>query len=228
MHMKTKLKILYEDNHLIAVEKKAGILTQEATLNLPVLSTEVKKYIKEKYNKPGAVFLGLVHRLDVNVGGVICFAKTSKGASRVSKEIRERRFEKRYFVVVEGKIETEEEVTLKDFLIKDEKHKKAIITNKAKGKESILTFKKLAQINNLSLLEVNLITGRFHQIRAQLSNYGIPIYGDQKYGSVNESDIALYAYLIRFKHPVKDELLTITNLPNNDTFKPFLKLAGLI
>ena len=141
------LNIIYEDNHIIVVEKEPGVLTQHAKLDLPVLLDEVKDYIKIKYEKPGNVFLGMVHRLDTNVGGLIVFAKTSKAASRISKEIKEKRFEKRYLAIVEGKINEKEEVTLKDYLYKDNKNKKAIITNSKKGKESILKYKKLAEID---------------------------------------------------------------------------------
>lgn len=219
------LNILYEDNHLIIVEKPSGVLTQHARLDLPVLLDEVKEYIKVKHNKPGNVFLGMVHRLDVNVGGVICFAKTSKGASRVNKEIREKRFNKKYLAIVEGQIKTNEEVTLKDYLLKDKRNNKAIITNKKDGKESVLKFKKLAEKNDLTLLEVELITGRFHQIRAQLSNYGTPLYGDVKYGSKNRGgNIALYAHYLSFKHPTKDEYISVINYPENETFKPFIDL----
>lgn len=218
-----KLNILYEDNHLIVVEKLPGVLTQSARLKLPVLLDEVKSYIKEKYNKPGNVFLGMVHRLDVNVGGLIVFAKTSKGASRLSKEIRENKFHKRYLAIVEGNINTEEEITLIDYLRKDNRNRKAIITDPSKGKESVLKFKKIAQVNNLNLVEVNLITGRFHQIRAQLANYGTPIYGDHKYGSsFQQEDIALYAYYLSFKHPTRDEVVEIKHYPENDLFLPFL------
>lgn len=216
------LNILYEDNHLIVVEKLPGVLTQSARLKLPVLLDEVKLYIKEKYNKPGAVFLGMVHRLDVNVGGIIVFAKTSKGASRLSKEIRENKFHKRYLAVVEGNINTNEEITLIDYLRKDNKNRKAIITNKSSGKESILKFKKLSQINNLNLVEINLITGRFHQIRAQLAYYGTPIYGDHKYGSSFKRDnIALYAHYLSFEHPTKDETVEVKNYPTDSLFKQF-------
>ncbi len=227
--MKKGLNILYEDNHLIVVEKEAGVLTQGGSLKLPVLLDEVKEHIKIKYNKPGRVFLGMVHRLDTNVGGVIVFAKTSKGASRISKEIREKRLNKRYLAVVEGKVNTNEEVKLVDYIIKDERNKKAIITNSNKGKESILKFKKLAEDNNLTLVEIKLITGRFHQIRAQLSNYGIPIYGDIKYGSVNKNEeLGLYAYYLSFAHPTKKEEIIIKHFPQNKLFFPLLKKAKLV
>src|SRR5574344_1621957 len=232
-----KLNILYEDNHLIVVEKEANVLTQGATLDLPVLLDQVKSYIKEKYSKTGNVFLGLIHRLDTNVAGVVCFAKTSKAASRLSEEIRKHRFEKKYLTIVEGKITSSENITLKDFLAKDEENKKAIITTSDLGKESILTFKKLAQIDNNTLVEVDLLTGRFHQIRAQLSNYGTPIIGDRKYGgkfnniksatSKNSHSIALYAYSLSFNHPITKEKLTINNLPKDKVYTPFLKIAKL-
>lgn len=222
--MEHNLNILYEDNHLIIVEKLPGVLTQHAKLDLPVLLDQVKEYIKIKYNKPGNVFLGMVHRLDTNVGGVIVFAKTSKAASRISKEIRENRFYKRYLAIVEGNIKEENEVTLKDYLLKDNKNNTALVTTPKKGKESMLKFKKLAQIDDLTLIEIDLITGRFHQIRAQLANYGTPLYGDIKYGSkVKGYDIGLYAYYLSFKHPTKDELVVVKHLPTTKLFKPFVE-----
>lgn len=223
------LNILYEDNHLIVVEKLPGVLSQPATLNLPDLLTITKDYIKIKYNKPGNVFLGLLHRLDTNVGGVMVFAKTSKGASRVSKEIRAHRFIKKYLVIVEGVIKKGTIVKLTDYLGKDEKEKKAFITTSKKGKESILDFKSLAVIDNKTLLEVNLVTGRFHQIRAQLANYKTPIYGDTKYGSNKEGiDLALYAYLISFKHPTLEKDVIVKHYPKIKLFEPFLNEANLI
>lgn len=216
------LNIVYEDNHLIVVEKPSGVLTQPANLNLPVLLDEVKKYIKIKYNKPGDVYLGLLHRLDTNVSGIVCFAKTSKAAARVSKEIRELRFEKKYLTVVKGIINTYEETELVDYILKDLKDNKAVITNELNGKKSILRFRKIDEINNKTLLEVNLITGRFHQIRAQLANFGTPIYGDSKYGSFKQTNkLALYAYSLKFKHPVKDEIIEIKNYPQDNIFKDF-------
>ena len=227
--LKMNLNILYEDNHLIVVEKKPGVLTQPAKLKLPDLLTEVKTYLKEKYNKPGEAFLGMIHRLDTNVGGVIRFAKTSKAASRLSKEIKEQRFEKRYLTIVKGNIQTEKEVTLIDYLLKDKKEKKAIISNDNLGKKSILKYKKIAQIDDMCLLEVNLITGRFHQIRVQLANQGTPLYGDRKYGNIKEKGhLALYAYSISFIHPTKKEKTTIKHFPENELFLPFLKIAGLV
>jgi len=226
--LKIKLKLLYEDNHLIAVEKQPGTLTQEATLDLPVLSHDVKAYLKEKYNKPGAVYLGLIHRLDTNVGGVICFAKTSKAAARLSQAIREQQFEKKYLAIVEGHVHQDETVVLTQFLKKDEEEKKAIVTDSNKGKESILKFRRLVQLGHRSLLEVQLVTGRFHQIRAQLAHHGIPIFGDAKYGTGKPgTTLALYAYYLRFNHPTKKEKITIKHLPKNDLFLPFLKAANI-
>ena len=156
------------------------------------------------------------------------FLRWLQAASRLSKEIREQRFEKKYLAIVEGELKSEEEITLRDFLRKDKKHKKALITNPKLGKESILKFKKLAQIDNLSLLKVKLVTGRFHQIRAQLANYGTPIYGDSKYGTSKKNfNLALYAHWIKFKHPTKEEKIVIKHFPNDELFLPFLKAAKL-
>ena len=198
------IKILYEDNHLLVVEKPINMPTQEDDSKDPDLLNELKKYIKEKYNKPGNVYLGLVHRLDRPVGGVMVFAKTSKAASRLSDQVRTHKLEKSYYAVIEGKLE---DGKLIDKLLKDEKTNNTIVS--PNGKESVLSFKNITYKDGLSLVDIKLETGRSHQIRVQFSSRNHPLYGDQRYNKhakVGEQ-IALFAYKLSFEHPVTKELL---------------------
>ena len=198
------IKILYEDNHLLVVEKPINMPTQEDDSKDPDLLNELKKYIKEKYNKPGNVYLGLVHRLDRPVGGVMVFAKTSKAASRLSEQVRTHKLEKSYYAVIEGKLE---DGKLIDKLLKDEKTNNTIVS--PNGKESVLSFKNITYKDGLSLVDIKLETGRSHQIRVQFSSRNHPLYGDQRYNKhakVGEQ-IALFAYKLSFEHPVTKELL---------------------
>ncbi|MFA5603015.1 MAG: RluA family pseudouridine synthase [Bacilli bacterium] len=209
------INILYEDNHIIVVEKKPNIPVQEDSSKDLDMLTIIKKYIKDKYNKPGNVYLGLVHRLDRPVGGIMVFAKTSKAASRLCNNIRNNDFKKRYYALVHGK--TKEKEVLKDYLLKNNKTNVSNVVDKNKGKESILEYKllKYNKEKHLSLLEINLHTGRHHQIRVQLANINHPIYGDQKYGIDKVGiQIHLWAYEITFTHPVTKKTLTFTNNPN--------------
>lgn len=168
----TELNILYEDNHIIVVEKKPNIPVCEDSSKDKDLLTIIKEYIKVKYNKPGNVYLGLVHRLDRPVGGVMVFAKTSKAASRLSKQINENKFAKTYIAVVEGKMNKSD--TFTDYLIKDEKTNTSYITTKEKGKLSILDYTLISYKDNMSLVKINLHTGRSHQIRVQFSSRNHP------------------------------------------------------
>ncbi len=215
-----KINILYEDNHLLVVEKPINIPVQEDNSKDEDLLTILKKYLKEKYNKPGNVYLGLVHRLDRPVGGVMVFAKTSKCASRLSEQVRTNKFNKIYNAVCIGKID--ESGKLEDYLLKD--NKKNITKVSEKGKLSILNYKRLDYKNNMSLVEIKLETGRSHQIRVQLSHKGNPLYGDQKYNKnakVGEQ-LALFAKRLEFYHPVTHELLTFElDLPNRMPFNIF-------
>ena len=215
-----KLNIVYEDNHLLVVEKPINIPTQEDNTKDKDLLTILKEYIKEKYNKPGNVYLGLVHRLDRPVGGIMVFARTSKAAARLSEQVRNKTFKKTYNAVVIGNINKEGK--LKDYLLKDEK--KNIVKVDKNGKEAILNFKKLDFKNNMSLVEINLETGRSHQIRVQMSHYGYPLFGDQKYNKTSKvgEQIALFAKKIEFIHPTTNELLTFElDLPNRYPFTIF-------
>ena len=208
-----KLNVLYEDNHLIVVEKPAGMLVQGDKTGDPCLMDEVKKYLKEKYKKPGNVFLGLVHRLDRPVGGVVLFAKTSKGASRLSAQFRERAVEKYYYAVVVGKMEeTSGEVI--SFLKKDEIKNTVEVFNKempgTKRAELFWEVEKVGTKN--SLLKIKLGTGRAHQIRAQLASISHPILGDVKYGAsepLPDKSIALFSASLSFKLATQDETKTI-------------------
>ena len=211
------LKVIYEDNHIIVVEKVPNIPSQaDKTGDVDMLSL-VKDYIKEKYNKPGNVYLGLVHRLDRPVGGIMIFAKTSKAASRLSNEVREKVFKKKYLAVVDGKIE-EEKGTLEDYLYKDQRNNISKVVNKDKknAKFAKLDYEvlKYNKIKDLSLVKINLHTGRHHQIRVQLSNLGHSIFGDQKYGKRGRGkQIALWAYELTIKHPITKEEMTFKDLP---------------
>ena len=211
------LKVIYKDNHIIVVEKVPNIPSQaDKTGDVDMLSL-VKDYIKEKYNKPGNVYLGLVHRLDRPVGGIMIFAKTSKAASRLSNEVREKVFKKKYLAVVDGKIE-EEKGTLEDYLYKDQRNNMSKVVNKDKknAKFAKLDYEvlKYNKIKDLSLVKINLHTGRHHQIRVQLSNFGHSIFGDQKYGKRGRGkQIALWAYELTIKHPTTKEEMTFKDLP---------------
>ena len=212
-----KLDILYEDNHVIAVTKPNNIPVQRDDSSDKDMLTIVKEYINEKYNKPGNVFLGLVHRLDRPVGGAIVFAKTSKGANRLSNEIRKNTFERSYVTIVEGHLKKED--TLEDYLVKNRKTNKSFVASKdtKNAKRAVLEYKTISANEALSLLEVKLHTGRSHQIRVQLSNQNAPIFGDQRYNKNSKvgEQIALWSSEIKFKHPTKDEIITVTSTPPN-------------
>ncbi len=223
------LKILYEDNHILAIVKEPGILSQSDISGDPDLLTEAKKYIKHKYNKPGEVYLGLLHRLDRSVGGIMVFARTSKAAARLSEQIRNKEFKKFYTALAEGLLNppTGE---MKDYLIKSEEKRRAYAAGPSdkNAKESVLiyevvrTYRDSAEIRGLyhdhpndkslpdsvSEVHIELLTGRFHQIRCQFALRGYPLLGDVKYGSAYRSPdghIALRASEVRFRHPVSKE-----------------------
>ena len=218
------LKVLYEDNHIIVVVKPAGIPVQADKSGDKDMLTIVKEYIKEKYNKPGNVYLGLVHRLDRMVGGVMVFARTSKAASRISEYIRQKNVKKKYLAIVNGKLNvSNEKIMLKNYIYKDERNNMSKIVSKDKknAKEAILEYQVLKNIQykgkEYSLVDVDLHTGRHHQIRLQFANIGKPLFGDMKYGiDVNKkgNNIALFSYYLSFYHPTKDEYLEFE-------FKPY-------
>lgn len=211
------INVLYEDNHLLIVEKPVNIAVQEDASKDMDLLNMLKSYIKEKYNKPGDVYLGLVHRLDRPVGGVMVFARTSKAASRLSNELRKQQIYRKYKAIIRGTLPNKQG-ELVDYLYKDRKNNLvSVVSSKNKdGKKAILEYKVLSKKDNLSMLEVELKTGRSHQIRVQLANQGTPLYGDQKYGEhVNKhgQQIALWASSLSVKHPTKDEMITVESEP---------------
>lgn len=211
------LKVIYEDNHIIVVEKKPNIPSQGDKTNDIDMLTIVKQYIKEKYNKPGEVYLGLIHRLDRPVGGVMVFAKTSKAASRLSEQVRNKVFKKKYLTIVDGKMEKEKD-SLEDFLLKNEKNNLSKVVNEKtkNAKQAKLDYEVLTYNDeiNLSVLKIDLHTGRHHQIRVQLSSRGHSIYGDQKYGIRGRGkQIALWAYSLTILHPITKEEMTFVSIP---------------
>lgn len=200
------INIIYEDNHLLVVEKKPNVLVQADNTNDLDLLTILKKYLKEKYNKPGNVYLGLVHRLDRPVGGVMVFAKTSKAASRLSEQVRTHQMKKEYQAVLCGK--AKEKDNLQDYLLKDEKINMVKVDKN--GKFAELDYQLIKYYDNLSLVKINLKTGRSHQIRVQFSSRNLPLWGDQRYNKNAKAgeQIALYATGLSFYHPVTKELLS--------------------
>lgn len=213
-----KLNILYEDNHLIVVIKPINVLSQADNTNDVDMLAIIKQYLKVKYNKQGNVYLGLVHRLDRPVGGIMVFAKTSKAAARLSEQIRTNQMHKSYYAVVHG-ILTEKEGTLKDKIEKT--NSKKVLLNTPNGKEAILNYKVLKEKNNLSLVDINLITGRYHQIRVQFASRNHPLYGDQLYGKQDNEQIALFAYKLSFFHPITKEELVFEQKPSGPIWDKF-------
>ncbi|MCU0593971.1 MAG: RluA family pseudouridine synthase [Desulfobacterota bacterium] len=206
-----EIQILYEDNHLIAVYKPAGLLVQGDISHEISLLDMVKDYIKKQYNKPGEVFLGLVHRLDRPVAGVVVFARTSKSASRLSIQWRQRSITKIYWALVHGKM-PQPSGRLTSFLKK--RRQKVTLTEEThkRAQEAALTYRTLFVKGEVSLLEINLLTGRKHQIRAQLAAEGCPIVGDLKYGARQRREdgtICLLAKSLTFMHPTRPETIHI-------------------
>jgi len=220
------LNVLYEDNHLIAINKSAGVLVQgDETGDEPLVET-CKKYIKEKYNKPGEVFLGVVHRLDRPVSGVVVFARTSKALQRMNELFRDRQTKKIYWAIV-GCKPKEESGTLVHWLVKSEKNNKVTAFSKENidGQRAELNYQVLKRKFDYYLLEINPITGRSHQIRVQLASMGCMIVGDMKYGYDHpnpDKSICLHARQLTFIHPVKKETISIVApLPKNEVWNLF-------
>ena len=212
------LKVLYEDNHIIVVVKPVNIPSQgDKTGDIDML-TIIKKYLIKKYNKKGDAYLGLIHRLDRPVGGVMVFAKTSKAASRLSEQVRNKEFSKRYLVIVDGKLK-ENKGVFEDYLVKNERTNLSRVADEKikNAKKASLDYEviKYNEETNLSLVKVNLHTGRHHQIRVQFASRGHSIYGDQKYGTRGRGkQICLYAYSLTIKHPITKEEMTFENVPD--------------
>ena len=208
--MKNDLEILYEDNHIIVVVKPFNILSQsDDTKDIDML-TLIKSYLKEKYNKPGNVYLGLIHRLDRPTGGIMVFAKTSKAASRLSEQIRLNLFTKKYLAIVNGYFD-EKVGVFEDYILKKEDNS-SVISNL--GKYAKLEYEVLKEKSNLSLVNILLHTGRHHQIRVQFASRNHPVYGDQRYGKASKKQLALFAYYLSFNHPVTKEKLEFIKYPD--------------
>ena len=219
------MEVIYEDNHIIVVNKRPGEIVQGDKTGDTPLSETIKSYLKEKYNKPGNVFCGVVHRIDRPVGGLVIFAKTSKALSRLNDMLRKGEIHKTYWALVEGKPEKASD-TLRNFLVSDGRINKTFIAREGDrdAKESALKYSTVANGDRYSLLEVNLLTGRKHQIRAQLSAIGHPIKGDLKYGarrSNPDGGISLLARRIEFIHPVSKEPVAI-EAPLPSEFRKFI------
>ena len=221
---KDNLQVLFEDNHLIIVNKRAGDIVQGDKTQDKPLSEVVKEYIKEKYNKPGNVFLGVVHRLDRPTSGIVIFARTSKALERLNKMLREKSIQKTYWAVVKNTPKKEQD-TLINFLKKNPKNNKSSVFRKEieGSKKAVLHYSVIKKLDNYSLLEVDLETGRHHQIRTQLSFIGSPIKGDLKYGfprSNKDGSIHLHARKIAFTHPVnKEKIELIAPVPQDVIWK---------
>jgi len=206
------LEVLYEDNHLIAINKKSGDIVQGDKTGDAPISDFIKGYIKAKYNKPGEVFLGTIHRLDRPTSGVMLFARTSKALSRMNRQFKNKEVQKTYWAVVEN-APPNKTGTLNNLLQKNEKNNKSYITKGSQGKYAILNYKLLNKLDNFYHLEIQPSTGRHHQIRVQLANIGCIIKGDLKYGakrSNKNKSIHLLSRKIEFQHPVTKESIVIT------------------
>ena len=211
------LNVIYEDNHIIVVVKPPNIPSQQDKTNDIDMLTIIKEYIKEKYKKSGNVYLGLVHRLDRPTGGVMVFAKTSKAAGRLSNQVRDKKFEKEYLAIVDGKLDKKSDI-LEDYLLKNEKTNtsKVVTKDKKNAKEAKLEYEvlKYQEETNLSLLKIKLYTGRHHQIRVQFASRNHSLYADQKYGTRGRGkQLALWAYSLKIYHPITNEEMTFKCLP---------------
>ena len=224
------MHVLYEDNHLLIVEKPVNMPVQSDSSGDLDLLTAAKNYIKEKYQKPGNVYLGLVHRLDRPVGGAIVFARTSKAASRLANQLRRHQIKRQYLAVVHGQV-TSTNATLTDYLYKDRAKNQSYVvpSDHPQAKLAKLSYHVLQQNADYALLQVELATGRSHQIRVQLAHQGHPLYGDQKYGAdVNQvgQQIALWAHSLSLIHPTTKEAISLTAQPpiNAAPWQQFAKM----
>ena len=220
------MQVLYEDNHIIIVYKQSGEIVQGDKTGDKPLSETIKEWIKEKYAKPGNVFLGVVHRLDRHVSGIVVFAKTSKALSRLNNMFRNGEVRKTYWAMVQT-APNMPEATLTNWLVRNEKQNKSYVYNNEmpNAKQAILKYKTIGQTEHYTLLEVNLLTGRHHQIRCQLAAMGCPIKGDLKYGarrSNPDGSISLLSHKVEFIHPVsKQKIVVVSPLPTEKVWDNF-------
>lgn len=208
--MTISLVPLYEDNHLLVLNKPSGLLTQPSGTEQDSLEQQAKSWLKEVYHKPGQVFLEAVHRLDKPVSGIVVFSKTSKALSRLNASIRNKHMRKTYWAWVEN-APPDDQGILEHMLVHDDFHSRVVSTGHPEGKPARLTYRVLQRKENRTLLEIELETGRYHQIRLQLSAIGCPVWGDQKYGSQQVYEphaIALHHKRLQLPHPISQELLT--------------------
>ena len=226
------MTVVYEDNHIIIVNKTASEIVQGDKTGDTPLSETVKQYLKEKYSKPGNVFIGVAHRLDRPVSGLVVFAKTSKALSRLNEMFKNSEVKKTYWAVVKN-LPREEEGELVNYLVRNEKQNKSYAYDKEVpgSKKAILHYRLIGRSQNYYLLEIDLKTGRHHQIRAQMSNAGMPLLGDSKYGSdrskelsrdIGCKNVALCAYKLSFKHPATHKEMVFEREPDEELFDPFL------
>lgn len=216
-----ELNILYEDNHIIVVLKPQGVPTCEDSSKDPDMLSIIKEYIREKYNKPGNVYVGLVHRLDRPTGGVMVFAKSSKAASRLSEQLREGEFEKRYYAVLCG-VPKEEKGFLVHYVKKNAVNNMVYVCTPTEvgAKRAELEYKVLQTVGDNALAEVRLGTGRSHQIRVQMNAMGCPVYGDMRYGGekAKKGNLALWAFYLAFNHPISKERMVFRVQPPEEVF----------
>ena len=207
------IEVLYEGNHVLCVRKPVNVPVNADDSHDEDLLSMCRQYLKEKYNKPGNVYLGLVHRLDRPVGGVMVFAKTSKAASRLSESVRTHALKKEYLAILDG-IPKQTEGTLVDYLYKDHRTNMVRTTDSSSGKKSILHYRTDSVVNGHTLVRIALETGRSHQIRVQFASRGTPLLNDQRYNKhAVKGQIALYAWRLTFPHPITHENITVTCLP---------------
>ncbi len=211
-----KLNVLYEDNHVIVVIKPYNVLSQgDSTGDLSIMD-DIKSYIKKKYHKPGNVYLGLVHRLDRPVGGIMVFARSSKAASRLCKAFNEHKIEKKYLAIIHGKMK-DDSGELIDFIEKGKDGKSFVSSN---GKKAVLEYKTLSYNSqyDCSLVSILLKTGRHHQIRVQFASRGHYLLGDQRYGVCDKEQICLFSYSLSFPHPITKEIMKFSVLPEKNGY----------
>lgn len=222
--------ILYEDNHILVANKPNNVLVQADTTGDVALEDLAKQYIKVKYNKPGAVFLNAVHRIDRPVSGVVIFARTSKALTRLNEQFRSKEIKKKYWAIVKNR-PPQETATLEDYIRRDAQKNKSFVCGKdgKDAKRASLTYTLIASSDNYHLLEIDLHTGRHHQIRCQLANMGCPIKGDLKYGAARsnkDGGISLHARSVEFIHPIsKEKISIVAPVPNDNLWQAFEKLT---